>query len=54
MSNRYEVTVTLRTGECPIEVVYCSTPTEAIQCAMARWGELSVSGHIESEESDGD
>ena len=54
MSNRYEVTVTLRTGECPIEIVYCSSPTEAIEQAMDRWGELAVDGEIEGLDSDGD
>lgn len=54
MSNRYEVTVTLRTGEYPIETVYCSSPTEAIEQAMARWGELSVSGDVEGWNSDGE
>lgn len=54
MSNRYEVTVTLRTGEEPIEIVYCSNPCEAIVLAMDRWGELSVSGHIEGMESESD
>lgn len=52
MNGRYEVTVTLRTGECPIEVVYCSTPTDAIEQAMDRWGELSVGGEIEGWNSD--
>ena len=54
MSNRYEVTVTLRTGECPTEIVYCSSPTEAIEQAMDRWGELGVSGDVEGWNSEGD
>lgn len=45
--NRYEVTVTLRTGESPIEVVYCSNPCEAILLAMDRCGELVCYGVIE-------
>ena len=56
MNNGYEVTVTLRTGEEPIEIVYCSNPCEAITLAMDRWGELSVGGYVieENEDSDGD
>lgn len=54
MSNRYVVSVTLRTGEEPIEVVYCSSPHEAITLAMDRWGEVSVGGRIEGMESDGE
>lgn len=54
--NRYEVTVTLRTGEEPVEVVCCSNPCEAIVIAMDRWGELSVSAYVveENEDSDGE
>lgn len=47
--NRYEVTVTLRTGESPIEVVWCSTPTEALELACNRWGKLAYRGVIECE-----
>lgn len=47
--NRYEVTVTLRTGESPTEVVWCSTPTEALELACDRWGELACCGVIEGE-----
>ena len=56
MSKTYEVTVTLRTGEEPVEVVYCSNPCEAITLAMDKWGELSVSGYVveENEDSDGE
>lgn len=52
MSNRYEVTVILRTGEEPIETVYCSNPCEAITVAMNRWGELSVGGYVVEENED--
>lgn len=52
MSNRYEVTVTLRTGEEPVEVVYCSSPCEAITVAMDRWGELSVGAYVVEENGD--
>lgn len=48
--NRYEVTVTLRTGESPIEVVYAYTPAEACELACDRWGELACYGVIEDDE----
>ena len=41
-SERYSVSVTLRTGESPIEVVYAESPFQAIDIALDRWGELAV------------
>lgn len=48
-SERYSVSVTLRTGESPIEVVYAEFPLQAIDIALDRWGELAVEAHIVTE-----
>lgn len=42
ISKYYTVSLTLRTGESAIEVVYAVSPFQAIDIALDRWGELAV------------